>query len=416
MPKRIVPLSDVKVRNAKPKDKEYKLSDGGGLYLLVTPTGGKLWRMKYSYVGKEKLLTFGAYPAVTLSDARQRREDAKKLLANSVDPGAVKKAQKEAREELAANTFEIIAREWHAEHKRVKKISDEHAINTLNRLEKDVFPWIGKKPIVEVKASEIKSVLDRIKDRGVVETARRVQTIIGQVYRHAIKTDRAQYDLTAGLKGHLPSIKDTRKHMAAITDPKELAPLLRAIDGYSGSFIVRCALKIAPMVFVRPGELRKAEWSEFDFDKKEWSIPAEKMKMKVAHIVPLSDQVLSVLEELKPLTGSGRYLFPSIRSAQRPMSDNTVNAAFKRMGFDGDTIVGHGLRATARTLIHEILGFTPDAIEAQLAHLVPDRLGRAYNRTLHLAERRKMMAVWADYLEGLKKGATVIPFKKAEGE
>lgn len=408
-------LTDVKVRSAKPAEKQLKLSDGGGMYLLVTPNGGKCWRLKYRFAGKEKVLALGTYPEISLSDARQRREDARKLLANDIDPGAVKKAQKAAREELAANTFEVIAREWHAEHKRVKKITEEHAVNIMNRLEKDVFPWIGKAPITEVKASEIKAILDRVKDRGVVETARRIKTIIGQVYRHAIKTDRAMYDITAGLKGHLPSVTDTRKHMAAITDPKELAPLLRAIDAYQGGFVTRCALKIAPMVFVRPGELRKAEWSEFDLEKKEWIIPAAKMKMKAAHIVPLSDQVIAVLEELKPLTGNGHYLFPSLRSTARPMSDNTVNAAFKRMGFDGDTIVGHGLRATARTLIHEVLGFTPDAIEAQLAHIVPDRLGRAYNRTAHLAERRKMMQVWADYLDGLKAGAKVLPFKQAEG-
>lgn len=238
----------------------------------------------------------------------------------------------------------------------MKKITEEHAINIMNRLEKDVFPWIGKTPITEIKASEIKAILDRVKGREVIETARRVKTIIGQVYTHAIKTDRAMYDISAGFKGYLPSIKDTRKHMAAITDPKELTPFLRALDGYQGSFVTKCALRIAPMVFVRPGELRKAEWSEFDFERKEWVIPAAKMKMRVAHIVPLSDQVISILEELKPLTGNGRYLFPSLRSAERPMSDNTVNAAFKRMGFDGDTVVGHGLRATARTLIHEVLG------------------------------------------------------------
>lgn len=416
-----MPLTDVTVRNAKPGKKLVKLSDGGGMYLLVsppgkkTPKGSKCWRLKYRFNGKEKVLALGTYPELSLADARQRRDEARKLLANGVDPGEVKKAQKAAKQELAANTFEIIAREWHAEHKREKNITDEHAVNILNRLEKDVFPWIGKKPIVEIKASEIKAILDRVKDRGVVETARRIKTIIGQVYRHAIKTDRAMYDLTAGLKGHLPSVKDTRKHMAAITDPKELAPLLRAIDGYSGSFIVRCALKIAPMVFVRPGELRKAEWSEFDFEKKEWIIPAGKMKMRVAHIVPLSEQVIAILEELKPLTGSGKYLFPSLRSAARPMSDNTVNAAFKRMGFDGDTIVGHGLRATARTMLHEILQFTPDAIEAQLSHKVPDRHGEAYNRAKHLAERRKMMQAWSDYLDGLKAGAQVIPLRRADG-
>ena len=408
-------LSDVKVRNAKAAAKQVKLTDGDGMYLLITPNGGKCWRLKYRFNGKEKTLALGTYPEISLSDARQRREDARKLLANGIDPGKVKKAQKAAQGEQAANTFEVIARQWHAEYTKEKNITQEHTINIMNRLEKDVFPWIGKKPIAEITAPEIQSILDRVKGRGVIETARRAKTIIGQVYPYAIRKGWAMYDISAGFKGYLPSIKETRKHMAAITDPKELAPFLRALDGYQGAFVTKCALRIAPLVFVRPGELRKAEWSEFDLDRKEWIIPAAKMKMRVAHIVPLSDQVISILEELKPLTGNGKYLFPSLRSAERPMSDNTVNAAFKRMGFDGDTVVGHGLRATARTLIHEILGFTPDAIEAQLAHVVPDRHGRAYNRTVHLAERRKMMQQWADYLDGLKAGAKVIPLRR-EGQ
>lgn len=415
MPKRIQPLTDIQVRTAKPRETDYKLSDGFGLHLLVTSSGGKLWRMQYRFADKQKLLAFGTYPEISLADARQRREDARKLLANEVDPGEVKKAQKAAQGEQAANTFEVIARQWHAEYTKEKKITQEHTINILNRLEKDVFPWIGTKPITEITAPEIQSILDRVKSRGVIETARRAKTIIGQVYTYAIRKGWAMYDISAGFKGYLPSIKDTRKHMAAITDPKELAPFLRALDGYQGAFVTKCALRIAPLVFVRPGELRKAEWSEFDLDRKEWIIPAAKMKMRVAHIVPLSDQVIAILDELKPLTGNGKYLFPSLRSAERPMSDNTVNAAFKRMGFDGDTVVGHGLRATARTMIHEVLGFTPDAIEAQLAHVVPDRHGTAYNRALHLAERRKMMQTWADYLDGLKAGAKVIPLKRSEG-
>lgn len=409
-------LTDVKIRNIKPESKPVKVSDGGGMFLLVTPKGGKCWRLKYRFGGKEKLLALGTYPEISLSDARQRREDARKLLANGVDPGAVKKVQKAAQGEQAANTFEVIARQWHAEYTKEKKITEKHTINILNRLEKDVFPWIGKKPIAEITAPEIQSILDRVKGRGVIETARRAKTIIGQVYTYAIRKGWAMYDISAGFKRYLPSVQDTRKHMAAITDPKELAPFLRALDGYQGSFVTKCALRVAPLVFVRPGELRKAEWSEFDFERKEWVIPAAKMKMRVAHIVPLSDQVISILEELIPLTGNGKYLFPSLRSAERPMSDNTVNAAFKRMGFDGDTVVGHGLRATARTLIHEILGFTPDAIEAQLAHVVPDRHGRAYNRTVHLAERRKMMQQWADYLDGLKTGAKVIPLRGKTGQ
>lgn len=415
-------LTDLEVKTAKAGDKPKHLFDGKGLFLLIAPLKlrpdgkpqpvSKWWRFKYTFAGKTKTISFGTYPEVSLSDARQRREDARKLLANGTDPGEAKKAQKAAQGEQAANTFEVIARQWHAEYTKDKNITEEHTINIMNRLEKDIFPWIGKKPITEITAPEIQSILDRVKSRGVIETARRAKTIIGQVYTYAIRKGWAMYDISAGFKRYLPSVNDTRKHMAAITDPKELAPFLRALDGYQGAFVTKCALRIAPLVFVRPGELRKAEWSEFDFERKEWVIPAAKMKMRVSHVVPLSDQVISILEELKPLTGNGKYLFPSLRSAERPMSDNTVNAAFKRMGFDGDTVVGHGLRATARTLIHEILGFTPDAIEAQLAHVVPDRHGRAYNRTAHLAERRRMLQQWADYLDGLKTGAKVIPLKR----
>ncbi len=410
MPKRIPPLSDIQVKNAKPRDKDYKLSDGHGLYLLVTPTGGKLWRLQYRYAGKQKLLSFGAYPSISLADARQRREDARKLLANSVDPGEVRKAQKAATVAETENSFEVVAREWH--NKFSGSWSSSHAETTLRRIELDAFPVLGAKPIEEIKAMELLTMLRRIESRGALETAHRVRTICGQVFRYAVATGRVERDPTADLKGALPPYK--KGHLAAITDPKEVIPLLRAIDGYQGSFVVKCALQLAPLVFVRPGELRQAEWSEFDFDTAEWNIPAERMKMKVAHLVPLSTQAVEILRELQTLTGNSRYLFPCHRSFARPMSNNAINAALRRMGFEKDEMTGHGFRAMARTILDEVLQVRPDFIEHQLAHAVRDPNGRAYNRTAHLSERKKMMQQWADYLDKLKTGAKVISLRKPE--
>ncbi len=410
MPKRIPPLSDIQVKNAKPRDKDYKLSDGHGLYLLVTPTGGKLWRLQYRYAGKQKLLSFGAYPSISLADARQRREDARKLLANSVDPGEVRKAQKAATVAETENSFEVVAREWH--NKFSGSWSSSHAETTLRRIELDAFPVLGAKPIEEIKAMELLTMLRRIESRGALETAHRVRTICGQVFRYAVATGRVERDPTADLKGALPPYK--KGHLAAITDPKEVIPLLRAIDGYQGSFVVKCALQLAPLVFVRPGELRQAEWSEFDFDTAEWNIPAERMKMKVAHLVPLSTQAVEILRELQTLTGNSRYLFPCHRSFARPMSNNAINAALRRMGFEKDEMTGHCFRAMARTILDEVLQVRPDFIEHQLAHAVRDPNGRAYNRTAHLSERKKMMQQWADYLDKLKTGAKVISLRKPE--
>jgi integrase len=405
-------LTDIQVKSAKPKEKDYKLSDGGGLYLLVATTGGKRWRLKYRFHGKEKLLALGIYPDISLSEARNRRHEARNLVANGIDPSAEKKVAKEAKAALQANSFETIAREWHKHMQGRKEWSKEHAETILTRLEKDIFPWIGSKPITEVNARTIKDILDRIRSRGVIETARRALTIMGQVYRYAIMTDKAEYDISAGFRGYLPAISKTRKHMAAVTDPKELAPLLRAIDTYQGGHVAKCALKLLPLVFVRPGELRHMEWSEIDFDAAEWNIPGQKMKMKEPHLVPLSKQAIAILKEIQPLTGNSKYVFPSTRSFARCMSDNTINASFRRMGFDGDTITGHGFRATARTILDEVLHQRIDIIEHQLAHAVRDPNGRAYNRTSHLAERRRMMQQWADYLDKLKSGAKVMQLAK----
>jgi len=411
MPKRITPLSEVKVRNSKPQDNAYKLFDGGGLFLLVTPAGGKLWHFKYRFDRKEKKLALGTYPEISLADARQRRDEARKHVALGVDPGAIRKAQKQAKAE-ETETFEVIAREWHT--KFINQWSEGHAATTMRRMVLDLFPWIGSRPISEIKAPELLAVLRRVESRGVLETAHRIRTIAGQVFRYAVATGRAERDISGDLRGALPPPQV--KHHAAIIDPKEVAPLLRAIDGYNGGFVVKCALRLSPMFFVRPGELRHAEWTEMDLEEAVWNIPAHKMKMKQAHLVPLCRQAVDILTQLKDLTGPSRYVFPSERSFARPMSENTVNAALRYLGYDKDTMTGHGFRAMARTILDEVLQVRPDFIEHQLAHAVRDPNGRAYNRTAHLAERRKMMQKWADYLDGLKAGAVVVPFKNAQGQ
>lgn len=403
MPKRIAPLTDTKVRNAKSTDKETKMFDGGGLFLLLTPGGGKLWHFKYRFGGKEKKLSFGTYPEVSLADARDKRAEARKLVAAGIDPGEARKAQKAARAEKTANTFEAVAREWYGKNEPVW--SPTHAVMVISRLERDVFPVIGNRPISEIKAPELLRMLQNIEARGVIETAYRIKIVCGQVFRYATATGRAEGDPTAALKGALSKRKV--KHHASITDPKEAAVLLRAIDDYQGGFIVKQALRLAPLVFVRPGELRQAEWAEIDLENAEWNIPAEKMKMNQPHLVPLSRQAVEILRELKPVTGSGKYVFPG--RASKPLSENGINAALRYLGYDKDTMTGHGFRAMARTILDEVLQVRIDFIEHQLAHAVKDPNGRAYNRTAHLAERRKMMQLWADYLDGLKQGARVIP-------
>jgi integrase len=404
-----MPLTDTAIRNAKAEEKDRKLTDGAGLYLFVTSKGGKLWRFKYRFEGKEKLLSFGSYPEITLAEAREKRDAARKQVANGVDPGQVKKAKKAAQVQTDS-TFEVVAREWHLKFSGTWSYS--HAETTLKRLRLDVFPVLGTRPIGEIKAPEILAMLRRIESRGALETAHRVRTICGQIFRYAVATGRAERDPAADLKGALPPYK--KGHLAAITDPKEVVPLLRAIDGYKGSFVVKSAMQLAPLVFVRPGELRQAEWAEIDLEAAEWNIPAARMKMKVAHLVPLSRQAVHILSELKQLTGTSRYLFPSGRSFQRPLSNNAINAALRRMGFDKSEMTGHGFRAMARTILDEVLQIRPDFIEHQLAHTVRDPNGRAYNRTAHLAERRKMMETWADYLDSLKSEAKILHLRQTE--
>jgi integrase len=407
MPKRIAPLSEVKVRTVKPQEKEYKLFDGSGLFLLVTPSGGKLWHFKYRFDNKEKKIAFGSYPEISLMDARRKRDDARRLLANDVDPGAIRKAQKQAKVE-DTETVEVIAREWHEKFK--SKWTEGHALKIMRSLELDVFPWIGTRPIKEIKAPELLTVLRRVESRGVLEGAHRIRGLCNMIFRYAVSTGRAERNPAQDLIGSLPPVKE--KHLAAIIDPKKVRELLLAIDGYSGSYVVKLALQLSPLVFTRPGELRHMEWAEVDFDEALWSIPAEKMKMREPHLVPLSQQSIKILEEVKKLTGGSKYAFPSGRTFDRPMSNNAILAALRRMGYTKEEMTPHGFRAMARTILDEVLQVRPDFIEAQLAHRVSDPLGRSYNRTQHLNERRKMMQTWADYLDGLKAGAKVIPFKK----
>jgi integrase len=398
-------LTDSAIRKQKPSTKPLRLFDGAGLYLEIAPNGGKWWRFKYRFAGKEKRVSFGVYPAVSLKRARELRDEARKQVAAGIDPGEHRKAQKAAREARGANTFEVVAREWYAKHST--NWAESHASKIIARLERDVFPWIGSRPIAEITAPQLLAVLRRIESRGALETAHRAHQNCGQVFRYAVATGRAESDPSASLRGALPPVES--RHFASITEPKAAGELLRAIDGYQGAFVTACALRLAPLVFVRPGELRRAEWAEFDLDKAEWRIPADKMKSGVLHIVPLSRQALEILRDLQPLTGEGRYLFPSVRTGARPMSENTINAALRRMGYTGQQMTGHGFRSMASTMLNE-QGWHRDAIERQLAHGERDQVRAAYNYAEHLPERRRMMQAWADYLDGLKR-EKVVPIR-----
>lgn len=398
-------LTDLALRKAKPGDKP--LRDGGGLYALPGANGRHGWRLDYRVHNTRKTISLGVYPDVPLTEARKRRDEARQMVAAGIDPSENRKAEKAAGVDRAANSFEVIAREWLGRQAWVPGYKDKVAAWMGN----DVFPYIGSRPIAEVTAPEFLRVARRIEERGAIESAHRIMQNCGQVMRYAIATGRADRNPVADLKGALTPAKES--HHAAITNPAGLGGLLRAIDGYTGDATTRAALKLAPLLFVRPGELRQAEWSEFDLDKAEWNIPAEKMKMRLPHLVPLCEQAVAILRELQPLTGRGQYVFPGGRSPRRPMSNNALNAALRRMGYAKEVMTAHGFRASARTLLDEVLGFRPDYIEHQLAHAVRDPLGRAYNRTQHLPERRKMMQAWADYLDGLRADTTgiVVPFK-----
>ena len=401
-----MPLTDTAIRKAKPTDKMQRLFDGGGLYLEISPAGGKWWRLKYRVDGKEKRLSLGTYPDTSLASARAKRDAARKLLAASVDPGEHRKAEKAAGDDKAANSFEVVAREWFAKQSSTWVAS--HADKIIQRLERDVFPWLGKRPVADVTAKELLATINRIAERGAADTSHRALQNCGQVFRYAIVTGRAERNPATDLRGALPPVKQS--HHAAILEPAAIGGLLRAVDSYQGAYVTRCALQLAPLLFVRPGELRQAEWTEIDLDAAEWNIPAEKMKTREPHLVPLAPQAVAILRDLQALTGRGRYVFPSPRTGSRPMSNNGVLSALRRMGYGKDEMTGHGFRAMARTILDEVLQFRPDYIEHQLAHAVRDPNGRAYNRTAHLAERRKMMTAWADYLDTLRgECANVVP-------
>lgn len=389
-------LSDIQIRNAKPKDKNYKLSDGGGLFLLITKAGGKLWRYKYRFEGKEKLLSLGGYPDIGLKEAREKHHEARKLLASGISPSEQRKAQKQSAALRSANSFEVIAREWFSRYSQNWAVSHSKTVN--RRLERDIFPWVGDRPISEITAPELLTVIRQVEERGALETAHRELNICGQVFRYAIATGRAKRDPSDDLRGALPPVKS--KHLAAITDPKRVGELMRMIYGYEGSLIVKCALKLAPLVFVRPGELRQALWHDFDWDKDEWRFTVSKTDTE--HIVPLSRQSVSILKEIQYLTGRGEFVFPSGRTPLRPMSNNAILAALRSLGIPKSEMSGHGFRAMARTLLDEELKVRPDLVEHQLAHAVKDPLGRAYNRTQFLEERHQMMQQWADYLDKLR--------------
>ncbi|CAB3661033.1 tyrosine-type recombinase/integrase [Paraburkholderia rhynchosiae] len=399
-------LTDVGVRSAKPTGKLYRLFDERGMYLEVSATGGKWWRFKYRFQGKEKRLSLGVYPDIGLKDAREQRDEMRKLLAKGVDPGEHKKAKKAATLERATNSFEVVAREWFA--RQSPGWAQSHADKVVQRLEKDIFPWLGGRPIEEVGAPELLTVIRRIEERGAKDTAHRAMQNCGQVFRYAVATGRAERDPSADLRGALPPVR--RENFASITEPAKVAELLRAIDGFRGTFVVKSALLLAPLIFVRPGELRKAQWSGFDLEKAEWRYLVTKTKTE--HLVPLAVQAVEILRELHALTGHGTYVFPG-RDPKKPMSEAAVNAALRRMGYDTKTeITGHGFRAMARTILHEELHFRPEVIEHQLAHKVPDSLGSAYNRTKFLKDRRVMMQRWADYLVALKAGGQVTSIDK----
>lgn len=402
-------LTDTAIRKAKPDDKPQKLTDGGGMYLLLKPDGSRYWRLDYRHGGKRKTLALGVYPSVTLAQARQRREDARRLLENGADPGKVRKqAKQEAQriEHAAGDTFEAVARQWMA-RQDVAEVTEN---KTRWILETFLFPEIGGLSLPAITPRVLLDALRKIEATGKLETAKRAKIKAGQVFRYALLEGMTETDPTSALRGALKA--PTGKHHAAVTDPARIGELLRAIDGFTGQFVTLKALQLAPLVFVRPGELRAAEWAEFDLEGAMWRIPAERMKMKAAHLVPLSTQAVEVLRELQPLTGDGRYLFPGLRTAARPMSENTINAALRRLGYSGEEMTGHGFRSMAATRLNE-MGWRPDAIERQLAHAETNKVREAYTHAAqYLEERTRMMQAWADYLDGLRSGAKLVPIKR----
>lgn len=395
-------LSDTKIRMAKPHEKPYKLFDGGGLYVIVNPSGTRWWRFRYRYYGKERSLSFGVYPDVSPKDAREKRDDARRLLARGVDPSVKRQTEKLAK----AETFRANAEEWL--ELQAKKFAPSTLGKAMWMLEEFVYPRLGSWPIADIGAPELLKVLKRIESQGAHETAHRVKQRCGQIFRYAIAKGRSR-DITADLRGALAPV--VSGHHAAITEPAKIGGLMWAIDGYEGQPTTTAALKLAPLVFVRPGELRAAQWSEIDLDAAEWRIPARRMKMRERHIVPLCRQAVAILRELRKITGAGTFVFPSLRGRERPMSENAITAALRRMGYSREEMTGHGFRAMASTCLNE-QGWHPDLLELQLAHAERNKVRAAYNRAERLAERCRMMQAWGDYLHGLRAGTNVVPIKR----
>jgi integrase len=396
-----VALTNIQVKQAKPEGKPYKLADGKGMYLYVTVKGHRYWRLDYRYGGKRKTLAMGVYPDVSLADARTKREKARQQIDNDLDPSDVQRAKKVTKTESQENSFKAVGLEWFAKEK--PHWSDSHIKRVNGMLNKELFPFIGDRPLLDITPPDLLACLRRVESRGAIETAHRVKQVAGQVFRYGVATGRADRDISTDLKDALPA--PIKSHLAAIIDPKEVGILLITLDDYQGTPEVATALKLAPLLFCRPKELRHMEWSEINFDKQEWHIPASKMKTKADHIVPLCKQAINELKQLLQLTGHRQYVFPSARSPKRPMSDNAVLSAMRRLGIPKEKMTGHGFRAMARTLLDEELGYRIEWIECQLAHAVKDANGRAYNRTTYLNQRKDMMQHWADYLDSLKAEA-----------
>lgn len=398
-------LTDTTARNAKPAEKQFKLADEKGLFLLISPAGGKYWRMKYRYAAKEKTLALGVYPEVSLKEARIARDDARKLLSNGVDPGAIKKAEKVARIAAAGNSFKAVSLEWLV--KQMPRWSERHHERITRRLEQYAYNDLGSLPVSEVKAPTVLAVLRKLESKRTLHTAAKVRQAIGQVMRYAVATGRAEYDPTASLKGAIETY--AVKHMASVTDPKKVGAILRMFDAFDGTHTVHSALRLAPLLFARPGELRQMRWADLDMDAGLWLLDRGSMKMRRDHIVPLSSQAKAIIEEMRPFSGHLEYVFPNARDPKRPMSDAAVNAGMRRLGIDTqEELTGHGFRAMARTILRERLKFDAEIIECQLSHVKQGSLGGAYDRTQFLDDRIQMMQAWADYLDDLKAGGKVI--------
>jgi integrase len=414
--------SNATIKAIKPDDLRTRLSDGKGLYLRLFVKGGShAWWFDYTFEGRRKTISFGTYPATTLSLARKKAELARQQVRSGVDPSDLRKAARQARDRKRddderakaglppTDSFEHVAREWY--EKNAPSWADTHSEKIIRRLERDVFPWIGSKPIASIRPSDLLELLRRVESRGAIETTHRIQQNCSQVFRYAVATGRVESDPSRDLRGALTPWKP--QHYATVTDPRLVGRLLRDIDAHPGSFATKCAMQLSPMLFVRPGELRRAEWSEIDLAKAEWRIPAAKMKGRTMHIVPLARQALEILKELQPLTGHAQWVFPGVRTNGEPMSENTVNAALRRLGYDKTTLTAHGFRGMASTMLHE-QGWPSDVIERQLSHAERNAVKAAYNHAEHLPARRKMMQAWADYLEKLRVGADVVPLRSLE--